>query len=118
MEAIKEYLDILQIDQTQNINVRFVTLKYKKLAKMRHPDKLGGTKCDFQKLSEAYKKVIKFLEETQKYEKFEQKERDFETEFFIKYNIMKEYLACYVVDIQDHLAEKWKTVLERHNSQN
>ena len=113
-ESIKEYLSILQIDNGQVLTKSYVTAKYKKLAKIKHPDKQGGTKCAFQELSEAYKNVIKFIEKNQEYEKYEEQERDFETEFFMKNNIMKEYSASYVVYIQDHLADKWKTVLEKH----
>ena len=84
LESIKEYLNILQIEQGQNITKNYVTNKYKKLAKSRHPDKEGGATCDFQKLSEAYRKVIDYIEENQEYEKFERKETDFETEFHEK----------------------------------
>ena len=113
-ESIKDYLKILQIDQEQNITKRYVTAKYKKLAKVTHPDKYGGNKGEFQQLNQAYKKVIEYLEENQKYESYEEQDRDFETEFFMKHNIMKECSASYVVYIQDCFVEKWKMVLERH----
>ena len=113
-ETVKEHLKTLNIDNTENITKRYVTTKYKRLAKTTHPDKEGGTTASFQELKHAYKTVIDFIEDNLHYEKYEEKERDFETEFFMKHNILKECSASYVVYIQDSFAEKWKSVLERH----
>ena len=42
-ETVKEHLKTLNIDNTENITKRYVTTKYKRLAKTTHPDKEGGT---------------------------------------------------------------------------
>ena len=36
---IKKDLETLQIVEGKNITIKYVTMKYKKLAKERHPDK-------------------------------------------------------------------------------
>ena len=58
----------------------------------------------------AYKKIIKFIEESDDQED----EEDFETEFFMTNNFMKECTASYVVYIQEKLVDEWQKVLERH----
>ena len=114
MEAIKDDLKVLNIDDKQEITKDYVTAKYKNLAKVRHPDKEGGNTGDFQRLLSAYRSIIQFLEDNQDKEPFEEKEKDFETEFFMKHNIMKECTTSYVVYIQDQFVDRWRKVLERH----
>ena len=46
-DDLKKDLDTLDIEDYEGITIRFVTAKYKKLAKQRHPDKEGGSKVDF-----------------------------------------------------------------------
>ena len=46
---IKDDLEVLEIDITQKLTIRYVTLKYKKLAKVVHPDRKGGDKCKLSK---------------------------------------------------------------------
>ena len=87
-----------------------MTAKYKKLAKERHPDKEGGNTGEFQELLNSYRRIIRFLGE----ENPEVDEDDFETEFFMKNNIMKECTNSYVVYIQEKFVERWRKVLERH----
>ena len=50
---LKEDLKTLGINKYQDLTVKLVTAKYKKLAKEKHPDKEGGTTCDFQALQNA-----------------------------------------------------------------
>ena len=38
-----------------------VTTKYKRMAKVVHPDK-GGNDCDFQELLNAYRRVVRYVE--------------------------------------------------------
>ena len=113
-EMIKEDLKTLEIDESQDLNFKYLTAKYKKLAKLRHPDREGGNTEEFQKLSNAYCRFIKYIENNQKNEPFEETERDFETEFFMKHNIMKKCSASYVVYIQDDLVDQWRMILEKH----
>ena len=41
-------------------------------------------------------------------------EEDFEKEFFMRNNIMKEYSAGFVIYIQEELSSNWKDVLRKH----
>ena len=93
---LKEDLKTLGINKYQDLTVKLVTAKYKKLAKEKHPDKEGGTTCDFQALQNAYKRVINFIEEESD---FQETEQNFEKEFFMKNNCMKECTSRFVVYI-------------------
>ena len=109
-DQIKEELFVLGIDITAELTKKYVTAKFRKLAKKTHPDKAGGSKCDFQIVDAAYKKIIKFIEESEDQEN----EEDFETDFFMSNNFMKECTASYVVYIQEKFVDEWQKVLERH----
>ena len=54
-KEFKEDLAILEIDcdNNENPSIRFVNLKFKRLALIKHPDKPGGTKEEFQVLINA-----------------------------------------------------------------
>ena len=110
---LTEDLKLLDIDPSQELTSRYVTLKYKRMAKVLHPDKVGGDKCKFQELLNAYRRIIKHIEDNQKTED-DVVEDDFEKEFFMKHNIMKECTTSYVIYIEDILVEKWRKVLENH----
>ena len=114
MEQIKDDLIIMNVDDSQEITKKFITAKYKKLAKERHPDREGSTNVAFQELQNAYWRIIKFLEEKEMKEESEDVVVDFETEFFKAHNIVKECTSSFVIYIQDHLADRWRKVLERH----
>ena len=109
-EQLKKDYETLNIIDIENISVRFVTGKYKRLAKQRHPDKEGGTKVDFQELQAAYKRVITHLERTQG------KKEDYERDFFMANNVCKECTVSCVVYIRNSECKAWKTVLGKHLS--
>ena len=94
-----EDLKILEITEVEKITTRFVTMKYRRLAKLRHPDRFGGQKEYFQELQGAYKRIIKYLEETM--EKESECEEDYEKDFFMKNNIMREYSTSFVIYIHN-----------------
>ena len=110
-EQFEKDLETLQIkvEADQVITKKFVTAKYKNLAKSMHPDKPGGEKEAFQELLNAYQRVIKYLEEENDDDEF-----DFEAEFFKKHNFMKECTTSYVVYIQNQFTDCWKKILEKH----
>ena len=112
-EQFKDDLKMLEIGEDQNLTKRYVTGKYKKMAKIMHPDK-GGTKNDFQELQNAYNRIIKYIEEHQNKEAYEEEENDYKTEFFKKHNILKECTSSFVLYIQNELALRWQKVLVKH----
>ena len=65
-EQLKKDYETLNIIDIENISVRFVTGKYKRLAKQRHPDKEGGTKVDFQELQPATLRGLRERKKTMK----------------------------------------------------
>ena len=101
----------MDIEYENKITKRLVTAKYKKLAKLRHPDKDGGDKNAFQELQNAFRRIIAFLE---KNEISEDSQDDFETDFFTRHNIVKECTNSIVIYIQDAFVQNWRQVLEKH----
>ena len=112
MSGVKDDLMIMNIDDSQELTKHHVTAQYKKLAKQRHPDKNGGTKEAFQELQNAYKRIIKFIEDREQND--EDIIEDYETEFFKRHNIMKECTSSFVVYIQNDYVDRWRKVLEKH----
>ena len=62
-EQLKKDLEVLKISEIEKLTIKFVTAKYRSLAKEKHPDRDGGNTGDFQVLQGAYKRVIRHLEE-------------------------------------------------------
>ena len=113
-EQFKDDLNLLDIGEEQELTKRYVTGKYKKKAKLMHPDKLGGKKEDFQDLYNAYCRLLDYIEDNQNKEAYEEEEEDYETEFFKKHNVLKECTSSFVLYIQNELAVRWQKVLEKH----
>ena len=93
---MKKDLELLKIDNVGILTVRYVTSKYKKMAKVAHPDKQGGQKEYFQELQQAYKRLIKHIETTGEIGS-EDVEDNHEKEFFMKNNLMKECSTSIVI---------------------
>ena len=83
-DDIRKDLETLRISEDQELTKGYVTAQYKARAKETHPDRPGGVKADFQKLQNAYKRIINFLEEEG------EEDENLETAFFMKHNFMKE----------------------------
>ena len=114
-DQLRDDLEILEIGDEQNLTKKYVTSKYKRLAKLRHPDKEGGTTSAFQALLNAYRRIINYIEGEKVKEAFEEEdEGDFETQFIMKHNFTKECSSSFVVYIQDRFVDRWKRVFERH----
>jgi hypothetical protein len=102
---IKKDCELLDIENIETISIRFVTAKYKRRARIVHPDKKDGNTGDFQELLHAYRRIIKFLENRQEGE-LDETEEDHEKDFFMKHNFTKEFSNSCVVYIGDRLASK------------
>ena len=89
-EQFKSDLETLDISENQVLTKSYVTSKYKKMAKIVHPDKAGGSTVDFQELKNAYCRIIDYIETNQNKEAYEEEDNDYETEFFKKHNVLKE----------------------------
>jgi len=55
-------LTTLGLSDEKDITIKSVTAKYKALAKVKHPDRSGGCKSEFQELVNAYRRLISKLE--------------------------------------------------------
>ena len=100
---LEQDLKTLNIQSNEELSVKYVTLCYKRVAKEKHPDK-GGEKDLFQELQAAYKRVVEYFEVN----KPEKVDYDYEKEFFVKNNIMKECTKSFVIYLQEESVQYWK----------
>ena len=117
-EQINDDFRMLDIsdDDRQNITIRCVHLKFKKLAKSRHPDKPGGTNEDFKALIGAYRRLIKHLEGGLSNESDDiEDDVHYEKEFFMRSNFPKQNQNCFTVILQNELATEWEKVLSTNH---
>ena len=119
-QEYREDLVILEIDfdENENPSIRFVNLKFKKLALIKHPDKPGGTKEEFQVLINAYRRVIKYLEETDSQKANYDEANDeahYEKEFFMRSNFPRENKTGFTVILQNDLSDEWKEILKKNH---
>ena len=103
----KEDLAVFDIKEDTHLSSEWLTSKFKKLAKIHHPDK-GGTKEAFQKLQNAYDRLTAMTE------KCESKETDsnYEKEFFKTSNFPFEKKNCFVVVLENRLSDQWEYVFK------
>ena len=94
---IKEDLAVLEIKEGSNLTSGFLTSKFKKLAKTRHPDKKGGTKEAFQKLQNAYDRLTAMIDEKND----EESDDVYEKEFFRTSNFPFEKKNFFVVILEN-----------------
>ena len=76
---------------------------------MRHPDK-GGSNEAFQKLHNAYCRLIVNIKNKDD-EVDGNTDDDIEKDFFMKNNFPKEFQSCFVVILENELANQWKFTL-------
>ena len=105
---LKEDLAILGIKPGSNLTSRLLTISFKKLAKIHHPDKSGGTKEAFQKLQNAYDRLTAMIEGVPDDESID----DYEKEFFKTSNFPLEKKNCFVVILENKLSDQWEYVLK------
>ena len=106
----KEDLVILDINDGTNLTSEFVTSKYKKRAKICHPDKKGGTKEAFQKLQNAYDRISAKIEDDLCGDS-KADDNDYEKEFFRTSNFPLEKKNCFVVILENRYSDQWEKVL-------
>ena len=105
---MKQDLATLEIPSGSNLTIKFLTLKFKKLAKIHHPDRKGGKKEAFQKLKNAYDNLIAMLDDGQ----FGESDEDYEKEFFKTSNFPFEKKNCFVVVLENKLSDHWEYILK------
>ena len=105
---LKQDLATLEIKDGTNLSSKFLTLKYKKLAKIHHPDKKGGDKEAFQKLQNAFNRLTAMLDDGH----CSDSEDDFEKEFFRTSNFPLEKKNCFVVILENKRSNYWEYVLK------
>ena len=108
-KELEQDLKTLNIQSNEELSVKYVTICYKRVAKEKHPDK-GGEKDLFQELQAAYKRVVEHLEVN----KPEKVDYDYEKEFFVKNNIVKECMKSFGIYVQEEMVQYWKIVFQKH----
>ena len=110
IETIKNELRTLKIEDDQELTVKYVTKKYKELAKDVHPDRPRGSNEEFQVLLDAFRRVIGYIEENDG----ENYKYEYETQFFMKNNVVKECYNSIVIYIEEKFAQIWCAVLDNN----
>ena len=100
----KEDLEVLNIKEENKLSSRLLTAKFKKLAKICHPDK-GGTKEAFQTLQNAYDRLTEYVEKLQN---DEDEEYNHEKLFFKTSNFPHEKKNCFVVVLDNKFSNQWE----------
>ena len=94
---MKQDLTTLDIKDGANLTSKLLTLKYKKLAKIHHPDRKGVNKEEFQRLKNAFDRLIAMVDNCC----YSESDEDYETDFVRTYNFSLEKKDCFVVIMED-----------------
>ena len=103
----KQDLVTLEIEEGRKLTSSFLTSKFKKLAKIHHPDRRGGTKEGFQKLQNAYDRLSAMIDDEP-----DDSDDNYEAEFFRRSNFPLEKKNCFVVVLENKLADQWEHTLK------
>ena len=76
---LKQDLATLDIDEGSSLTSNLLTSKFRKLAKIRHPDRKDGSKEAFQKLNNAYDRLTDMIDDG-----CVESDDNYESEFFKK----------------------------------
>ena len=104
----KEDLATLGIEAGSELTSSLVSAKYKKLARILHPDKKGGTKEAFQKLKNAFDRLAEVVDD----KNYKESDDDYEKEFFRTSNFPLEKKNCFVVILENKLSNQWENTLK------
>ena len=125
MDQFKDDLKILEIDEAKSeiVTIREVIKAYRKKAFRVHSDTSGyESTSDFQVLSNAYERAIKYLVEKHKAKKgddtgvaesSDNDEERFTRENFDRFNFPKRNSDCFTVMIENNMADTWQECFEQ-----
>jgi hypothetical protein len=105
---IKQDLATLEIEDGSNLTSRFLTQTFKKLARIHHPDKTGGTKEAFQKLHNAYDRLTAMVDDVYN----DKSDDDYEKVFFKTSNFPLEKKNCFIIILENKLSDQWDYILK------
>ena len=104
---VKLDLLTLEIEEGRKLTSRVLTSAFKRLAKIFHPDKKGGTKEEFQNLQNAYNRLAAMVVDGN-----DESDENYEAEFFKKSNFPLEKKTCFVVILENSFADQWEHTLK------
>ena len=118
-EEIKRDLKTLNIEEESllTITISEVNGAWRKAARKLHPDKAGDeSTSEFQDLSNAYQRVIKFLldnhETTENTDEDDADDVRFTRDNFANFNFPKQNDNSFVVKVQNDMANAWSQCLD------
>ena len=111
-DEIKDLLVILGFEKSIRAIqlMKDVRRNFLKLAILKHPDKPGGVKADFQKLKDAYDRIGKLIEETEQ-DDLNDTEETVARKLFRETNFEKINLYSVTIAILTSQADAWEKVL-------
>ena len=102
---IKQDLATLDIEEGRRMTSTFLTAQFRKLAKIQYPDRKGGSKEAFQKLKNTYERLTDVINDGPE-------DDNYESDFFKKSNFPLERKTCFVVILENNLANNWEYTLK------
>ena len=125
MDQFKDDIKVLEIDEANSdiVTIREVIKAYRKKAFRVHPDTSGyESTADFQDLSNAYERALKYLvdrhkesnsEENNVAENEQDDEERFIKENFDRFNFPKKNTDSFTVVVENSLADTWQECFEK-----
>ena len=92
------------------LKMKMLDSQWRKMTLLRHPDKPGGKKEDFQELMEAYENLGKIIEETIP-EDLQDKEEVNARKAFKDVNFTTENVSSITINIDTKMVKSWEEVL-------
>ena len=110
-----EIVELLKILGLKNpvktdMKMKIISSQYKKMSLIKHPDKKGGTKEDFQELLAAYEKLGKIISDSPQEDPKDEEETS-ARELFNTFNFAKENIESITIFIESNMVTHWEGVL-------
>ena len=120
-EDMRKHLDVLEIrEEITGVTVKYVNAKFRKLAKVLHPDKASDkSTAAFQKLLRSCEILREYLkknenEDNSKTDMVPEDDFQFFEDNFEKFNFPFENHGSFTVIIEDYLADTWQDCMEKN----
>ena len=109
-----QVLKWLEIMGLKEVNIKTLKMKtlasqWKKMSLIKHPDKPGGKKEDFQELMNAYENLGKIIEQSSP-EDLEDKDEVNARKAFKDVNFTTENISSFTVNIDTNMVKSWEEV--------
>ena len=96
--------------QEKDMKIKIIAMQYRRMSKIKHPDKPGGVKEEFQELKAAYEKLGDIITASPQEDRKDEEETN-AREIFKRYNFSKENTDSITISILTKMVKHWEAVL-------